>query len=116
MKKKNWDVNHQNVEGNTFGHILAIDNSVFAVKVVEELSKKKNYSPNIKNNKGETIFDKSLNNNYLCTAMKILEDKRFNSIDFSSFRNLFNTIFNSKDYGKYTRINSLELIVDSLVK
>ena len=27
MKKRNWDVNHQNVEGNTFGHILALDNA-----------------------------------------------------------------------------------------
>ena len=26
MKKRNWDVNHQNVDGNTFGHILALDN------------------------------------------------------------------------------------------
>ena len=49
MKKRNWDVNHQNDDGNTFGHILACDDSVMAVKVMEALTKKKNYMPNIKN-------------------------------------------------------------------
>ena len=34
MKKRNWDVNHQNIEGNTFGHILAQDNSVSSLKIV----------------------------------------------------------------------------------
>ena len=41
MKKRNWDVNHQNDDGNTFGHILALDNSICAAKVAEELTKKK---------------------------------------------------------------------------
>ena len=116
MKKKNWNVNHKNIEGNTFGHILAHDNSLCAFKVVELLNKKKNYSPNIRNNKGETIFDRALKNNYLCTAMKVLEDKRFNSIDLSAFKSLINNIFKSKEYGKYTKINSLEIIVDNLEK
>ena len=116
MKKRNWDVNHQNKDGDTFGHILANDNSVCAVKVVEELSKKKNYLPNIKNNKGETIFDRALNSSYLCTAIKILEDKRFNSIDLSSFKALCNTVIKNRDYGKYTKINTLEIIVSNLGK
>ena len=116
MKKKNWNVNHKNIEGNTFGHILAHDNSLCAFKVVELLNKKKNYSPNIRNNKGETIFDRALKTNYLCTAMKVLEDKRFNSIDLSAFKRLINNIFKSKEYGKYTKINSLEIIVDNLEK
>ena len=90
MKKRNWDVNHQNVEGNTFGHILAQDNSVSALKVVEQLTKKRNFLPNIQNNKGETILDLAINNNYLCTAFKFLEDKRFNNIDVNSFQKLLN--------------------------
>lgn len=114
MKKRNWDVNHRNDEGNTFGHVLAHDNSLCAVKVVEQLNKKKNYLPNIKNNKGETIFDRALNGNYLCTALKIIEDKRFNSIDISSFKNLCKILVKSNDYGKYTKANTLEIIVENL--
>ena len=116
MKKKNWNVNHQNVDGNTFGHILAMDNNPIAVKVVEELTKKSNYLPNIKNNKDQTAMDIALNNNYLCTAFKILEDKRFNNIDFTSFKNLFVASIGNKDYGKYSKINNLEIIIDSLEK
>lgn len=116
MKKKNWNVNNQNDEGNTFGHILAMDNSPMAVKVVEELTKKSNYIPNLKNKRHETAMDIALNNNYLCTAFKLLEDKRFNEIDYSSFKNLFMTSIENKDYGKYSKITNLEIIVDSLEK
>lgn len=116
MKKRNWDVNHQNDEGNTFGHILAYDNSVAAVKVVEQLTKKKNYIPNIKNKKGETALDRAINNNYLCTAFKILEDKRFNDINISSFKNLYNATIKSALYGKYSKITNLEIIVGNLEK
>ncbi len=116
MKKKNWDVNHKNNEGDTFGHILAHDDSLCAVKVVEQLSKKKNYLPNIRNNKGETIFDRALRHNYLCTALKVLEDKRFNSIDIDSFKNLCNRFIKNRDYGKYTKINTLEIIVENFEK
>lgn len=116
MKKRNWDVNHQNQEGNTFGHILAYDNSVAAIKVVEQLKKKKNYLPNIKNNKGETALDRALNNNYLYTAFNILEDKRFNDIDVLSFKNLFNVCIKNTFYGRYSKINNLEIIVENLEK
>ena len=116
MKKKNWDVNNQNDEGNTFGHILAMDNSPMALKVVEQLTKKSNYIPNLKNKKHETAMDIALNNNYLCTAFKLLEDKRFNEIDYSSFKNLFMTSIENKYYGKYSKITNLEIIVDSLEK
>ena len=85
IKKRNWNVNHQNEEGNTFGHILAQDDSAMAVKIMEQLTKKKNYLPNIKNNKGQTAMDIALSNHYLCTAFKILEDKRFDNIDIFSF-------------------------------
>lgn len=116
MKKKNWDVNHRNQEGNTFGHVLAHDNSICAVKLVEQLNKKKNYNPNINNNKGETILDRALDSNYLCTAIKMIEDKRFTSIDVSSFKTLCNALIKSREYGKYTKINTLEIIVENLEK
>ena len=116
MKKKNWNVNNQNDAGNTFGHILAMDNTPMAVKVVEALTKKSNYIPNLKNKKHETAMDIAINNNYLCTAFKLLEDKRFNEIDFSLFKNLFSAGIENKYYGKYSKINNLEIIVESLEK
>ena len=116
MKKRNWDVNHQNDEGNTFGHILACDDSVMAVKVMEALTKKKNYMPNIKNYKGETAMDIAISNHFLCTAFKLLEDKRFNDIDVFSFKNLVNICINNKVYGRYSKITNLEIIVENLEK
>lgn len=116
MKKRNWDVNHQNTDGNTFGHILALDDSVAALKIVEQLTKKKNYIPNIKNNKGETVLDRAINSNYVFTAFKILEDKRFNSIDVVSFKKLCNSCVKNTYYGKYAKLNNLEIIVNNLEK
>lgn len=116
MKKKNWNVNHQNDDGNTFGHILAYDDSLAAIKVVEQLTKKKNYLPNIKNNRGETAMDRALNNNHLCTAFKLLEDKRFTNIDVASFKNLFNASIKNIYYGKYSKLNNLDIIVENLEK
>jgi len=116
MKKRNWDVNHQNDEGNTFGHVLACDDSAMAVKVMECLTKKKNYIPNIKNHHGETAMDIAISNRFLCTAFKLLEDKRFNNIDVFSFKDLYNLCFNNKTYGKYTKITNLEIIVENLEK
>ena len=116
MKKRNWDVNHQNNDGNTFGHILALDDSFAALKIVEQLTKKKNYIPNIKNNKGETVLDRAINNNYIFTAFKILEDKRFNNIDVISFKKLCNSCVKNTYYGKYAKLNNLEIIVNNLEK
>ena len=116
MKKRSWDMNHQNIDGDTFGHILALDNSVSALMIVSELIKKKNYMPNIKNNKGETIFDRAINNNYIGAAFKILEDKRFNNISVLSFRNLCYASIKNVYYGKYSKLNNLEIIVESLEK
>ena len=116
MKKRNWDVNHQNADGNTFAHILANDDSLFTVKIAEQLIKKKNYIPNIKNKKGETALDRSINNNYICTAFKLLGDKKYNNIDVSQFRNLFNACNKNKYYGKYSKINNLEIIIENLEK
>ena len=116
MKKRNWDVNHQNVEGNTFGHILVLDNSVGALRVMEQLIKKKNFTPNIKNNKGETMLDRAINNNYIYTVFKILEDKRFNDIDVVTFKKLYKVCIRSSYYGKYSKLNNLEVIVGNLEK
>ena len=116
MKKRNWDVNHQNEEGNTFGHILALHDSIQAVQEVEQRTKKKNYLPNIKNIKGETALDLALSNRYLCTAFKILEDKRFNELNVLSFKNLFNVSIKNTLYGKYSKITNLEIIVENLEK
>lgn len=116
MKKRNWNVNHQNADGNTFAHVLANDDSLFTVKIAEQLIKKKNYIPYIKNKKGETALDRSINNNYICTAFKLLADKKYNNIDAILFRNLFNTCIKNKYYGKYSKINNLEIIVENLEK
>ena len=114
MKKRNWDPNHQNDDGNTFGHILAQDDSISTVLIEEQLTKKKNYLQKNKNKKGETALDRAINSNYLCCAFKILEDKRFNSINIISFKNLFNMTIKNSMYGKYSKIMNLENIVDSL--
>jgi len=116
MKKKNWNVNNQNIEGNTFGHILAADNSIKAVEVFKELVRKSNYQPNIKNNNGETALDIAISNQYLCTAFKILEDKRFTDIDVFAFKNLFDISINNDEYGKYSKLTNLDILVNSLEK
>lgn len=116
IKKRNWNVNHQNDEGNTFAHILARDDSIMAVKVMDQLTKKNNFIPNIKNNNDETAMDIAINNKHLCTAFKLLEDKRFNNINIFSFRNLYEASIKNKVYGRYSKLMNFELIVDSLSK
>lgn len=115
MKKRNWDVNHQNEEGDTFGHILASDSSISAIKVIKELTKKKNYLPNIKNKKGQTVLDIAIHRNHIYTAFKILEDKRFNDINISSFRKLCHACMDHS-YGKYSKLNNLEIMIENLEK
>lgn len=114
MKNKDWDVNHQNNDGNTFAHILVSIDYKHVVEIIQKLKKNKNFAPNIKNNKGETILDKSINDNYIYTTVKILEDRRFNNIDIVSFKNLYDTYIKSNNYGKYTKLTNLEMIVGSL--
>lgn len=116
LKKRNLDINHQNDEGDTFGHILALDGSINTLKILAVLTKKKDYMPNIKNNKGETVLDRAINSNYICTAFKILEDKRFNCIDILSFKKLYLACLKNSHYGKYSKINNLDIIVDNLAK
>ncbi|MBO5138529.1 MAG: hypothetical protein J6B89_02700 [Bacilli bacterium] len=116
MKKKEWDVNHQNKDGNTFAHILVTINYVHVAKIIDELKKNKDFVPNIKNNKNETILDKSINENYIYTTMKILSDKRFNNIDIISFKKLYKAYIKNSYYGTYSKLNNLEIIVDNLEK
>ena len=114
MGNKDWDVNHQNLAGNTFAHVLVSTNYVNVVEIIAKLKKNKKFLPNIKNNKGETILDKSINDNYIYTTVKILEDERFNNIDVVSFKNLYDTYIKSNKYGKYSKLTNLEMIMDNL--
>lgn len=116
MKNKEWDVNHQNYDGNTFGHYLASVNYVNVLEIIKTLRKIKEFSPNIKNKNGETLLDKSINENYIYTTLKIIEDKRFNCIDIMSFKKIFDTYINNSKYGKYSKYDNLKSIVDSLKK
>ena len=114
MGNKDWDVNHQNLDGNTFAHILVSINYVNVVDIINKLKRNKEFLPNIKNNKGETILDKSINDNYIYTTVKILEDSRFNNVDVVSFKHLYDTYIKSNKYGKYSKLTNLEIIVNSL--
>ena len=114
MSNKDWNVNHQNNDGNTFAHYLVSINYVNVMEIINKLKKNKNFLPNIKNNKGETILDKSINDNYIYTTIKILEDSRFNNIDVVSFKHLYDTYIKSNKYGKYSKVTNLEAIVNNL--
>ena len=84
--------------------------------IIKQLKKNKDFSPNIKNKNGETLLDKSINENYIYTTLKILEDKRFNNIDIVSFKKIFDTYITSPSYGKYSKFDNLKSIVNSLEK
>lgn len=116
MKNKNWDINHQNIDGNTFAHILVRHDYIHIARIFEQLKRNKKFMPNIKNKNNETILDRSINSNYISTTMKILEDNRFNSIDILSFKKLYKAYIKNSYYGKYTKLNNLEVIVDNLEK
>lgn len=114
MGNKEWDVNHQNNDGNTFAHYLVSINYVNVLEIIQKLKKNKDFLPNIKNNKGETILDKSINDSYIYTTVKVLEDSRFNNIDIISFKNLYDTYVKSDKYGKYAKLTNLEMIIGNL--
>ena len=109
------DINHQNNDGDTIMHLLVVNNYANAKEIMDYILNNKNFIPNIKNNLGETILDKSINSNYLYTTIKILGDQRFNSIDIYSFKNLYETYIKSNNYGKYSKLSNLEIILDNLV-
>lgn len=116
LKNREWDVNHQNLDGDTFAHILVTINYVNVVDIMKQLKRRKDFIPNIKNNLGETILDRSINDQYIYTAVKVLEDSRFDNIDILSFKNLYDTYIKSKEYGKYARLTNLDMIMDNLTK
>lgn len=116
MKNKEWNINHQNNEGNTFAHYLVSINYVYVVDIIKAIRRRKDFIPNLKNEKKETILDKSINENYIYTTLKILEDERFNNIDVVSFKKLFNAYIKSSYYGKYSKLNNLQIIIGSLSK
>jgi len=114
MKKKEWNVNHQNKDGDTFAHILMTKKYLEIMEILDKLLKNNKFIPNIRNKKGETILDKSINNSYIYTTIKILEDERFNNIDLVSFKNLYEKYVKSNNYGVYSKVNNLEVILDNL--
>ena len=116
IKRKEVNINHQNKMGDTISHIVSTIDYKYVIGIIKEIRKKKEFLPNIKNNNNETILDKAVKNNYVYTAIKILEDKRFTNIDIISFKNLYEAFVKGKQYGKYTRYTNLEIIVDNLEK
>ena len=97
-----------------FLNLLVLINYINVMEIIKQLKKNKKFLPNIKNNKGETILDRSINGNYIYTTVKILEDRRFNSIDIASFKRIYDTYIKTNNYGKYTKMTNLEIIMDSL--
>ncbi len=116
MNHSDFEVNHQNKEGNTFAHILATKNYVHAAPLIKKLKKNTEFSPNLKNNEGKTILDLSIQSGNLCTTLKFLEDKRFSNIDVVSFEHLYKTFIRNNAYGKYTRLTNLEVVLSNLEK
>jgi len=116
MKNKEWDVNHQNKAGDTFAHILVTKKYLEVMDIIKQLLKNKNFIPNMRNKEGQTILDKSISANYIYTTVKILEDERFNNIDLVSFKNLYEKYIKSSNYGAYSKITNLEVIIDNLVE
>ena len=108
------DINHQNKDGDTLAHILVGLNYVSVKEILEKILNDRRFILNIKNKNGETILDKSIHNNYLYTTIKILSNKRFNSIDVYSFKNLYETYIKSNNYGKYSKLNNKKNILHNL--
>ena len=116
VKYRNWDINYQNKEGNTFTHLLLSHEYLSIAKILERVIKNKNFIPNIKNKNKETILDIAIKNERLCGVNKILEDRRFDDIDIVSFKFLFDKYINNSYYGKYSKLNNLELVINNLEK
>ncbi len=116
VKYRNWDINYRNKDGNTFTHLLITHDYLKVVKILDEIKKNKKFIPNIKNKNRETILDMAIKSEKLCSVNKILEDKRFNDIDIVSFKFLFDKYVNNSYYGKYSKLNNLELVINNLEK
>ena len=109
MNNSDFEVNHQNKDGNTFAHIVATKDYVHVAPIIKKLKKNKEFSPNLKNNNGETVLDVSIQSGYLWTTLKFLEDYRFNNIGSRLLDYIINLV-----KGKCYNI-SLEVITDNIV-
>ena len=114
MRKRSLDINHQNNEGNTLAHLVVTKEYIEVMDIINALRSNSKFTPNVRNNNGETILDISMDNKYVYTTMKILEDKRFNDIDLVSFKHLYDKYIKSNEYGTYSKMTNLEVIVDNL--
>ena len=114
IDKPSFAINNQNVDGNTFMHLLVSHNYVDIKEIFEKVLARNDFLPNIKNNDNESILDKSINDNYIYTVIKILSDKRFNSISLYSFKKLYEAYIKSNNYGTYSKLNNYVLIFDNL--
>ena len=111
IKNKNWNVNYQNDDKETFGHILAKINNVAVVPIFKELKKNKNFDINIRNKDDKTIFDISVESHNSYVSTKIIEDERFNDINIFEFLKFYETYIDTNEYGKYSKINMIESIL-----
>lgn len=111
IKNKNWNVNYQNDDKETFGHILAKINNVAVVPIFKELKKNKNFDINIRNKDDKTIFDISVESHNAYVSTKIIEDERFNNINIFEFLKFYETYIDTNEYGKYSKINMIESIL-----
>ena len=109
-----FSINHQNNDGDTLMHMLVQHNYVDIKEIFEKVLSRSDFLPNIKNNNNESILDKSINNNYIYTVIKILSDNRFNSISLYSFKKLYEAYIKSNNYGTYSKLNNYVLIFDNL--
>ena len=50
------------------------------------------------------------------TTQKVLEDKRFTDIDIMSFKNLYETFIKTNEYGRYTKLTNLEVVMKNIEK
>lgn len=116
VKYRNWDINYRNKDGNTFTHLLVTHDYLKVAKILDQIRKNKNFIPNIKNKNKETVLDMAIKSEKLCSISKILEDRRFNDIDIVSFKYLFDKYINNSYYGKYSKLNNLELVINNLDK
>ena len=109
-------INHQNNDGDTLLHILATRNYMKVAGIIKKLKRNDELAFNLKNNVGKTILDIAIEKDNLTTAFKILEDKRFNNIDVMSFLSFYKTFIKNREYGKYTKLSNLEIMVSNLEK
>lgn len=114
LKDKRLDINHQNNDGDTLAHILLSIKNIKIVDIFNELKKIKSFSPNIKNNNGETILDKSIRSGSTYITSKILSDKRFTEVGDLSFKNYYDTYIKNNSYGRYTKLSNLDLLLGNL--